>query len=100
MFVSLGGRWCCLLLTKLHIARPQPVARLTSHELAELEKTKFGKDVGVVPNWGIPGTILGLCESLCKRAQVLLRRLTLWVGCRGSCWPDQPHLPRSALLYR
>jgi hypothetical protein len=33
----------------------QEVAKLTAHELAELEKTRFGHGVGDTPDWGMPG---------------------------------------------
>ena len=33
----------------------QQVAKLTAHELAELEKTRFGHGVGDTPDWGMPG---------------------------------------------
>ena len=39
----------------LRFFSPQEMAKLTTQELAELEKARFGRKTGEVPEWGLPG---------------------------------------------
>ena len=50
------------------------VAKLTAHELAELEKTRFGHAVGDTPDWGMPGP--APFTGPCAAAAPVMRRET------------------------
>ena len=93
----------------------EEVAKLTAHELAELEKTRFGHAVGDTPDWGIPGRVAGLpapplpAPPLPARTSATQintrvvrnspsRLITLRVRLRKQ--RDAQHLPRAQLRHR